>query len=300
TCYETFGQREAPCPWCLAPEVWATGKPQHLQVRALDIISDAHWRPVAPDLYLHFAFDITERKRMDAELMQAEKLAAMGTMIAGVAHELNNPLASVVGIGQLLAEKEKNLSPQGREGVRIILDAANQCRHVVQNLTTFAKKEKPEKKTVDIKEILHAGVDLMRPVLKTDRIEIQEDYPRTPLWARVSPQAIEQVVVNIITNAAEAMRPNGPGGILKIRARVAGGNIRVEMEDNGPGIDEPERIFEPFYSTKDWGKGTGLGLSVSHNIVAAHGGTLTAANTHTGAMFKIMLPRAEAGNSRKA
>ena len=227
------------------------------------------------------------------QLLQTEKLAAMGTLLAGVAHELNNPLAVVVGRAALLEERlrEGPLAEQTHK----LAQAAEQCARIVKNFLALARQHPPERQTVNLNRIVEDAVELLAYPLRMDGVEITLSLnPTLPaLWA--DPHQLHQVVVNLVTNAQQAMHDStGPRRItLTTQHEARSGRVVLGVADTGPGI-APElqgRIFEPFFTTKGPGKGTGLGLSLCQGLVEEHGGTIgVRSEPGGGAIFRIELP----------
>lgn len=243
---------------------------------------------------IHVAKDISNEKLLRQQLIQSEKLSAIGELISGIAHELNNPLTGVMGYSQLL-QLRKDLDDRARGNLVKINNLALRCQKIVQNLLSFARKQKPERKLCDINEVLERTVELRSYELQVNNIEIiwELDYrlPRTI----VDGHQLQQVFLNIITNAEQAMLDSHGKGKLTIRTRADSQSqtISVEISDDGPGIPEVylNRIFDPFFTTKEVGKGTGLGLSLSYGIIKEHGGNIYArSKPGEGSTFVIELP----------
>ncbi len=225
------------------------------------------------------------------QLIQAEKLSAIGELISGVAHELNNPLTGVMGYSQLLMSTQA--SPEIKKNLERINKEAVRCQKIVQNLLAFARRHHPERKLVNINEVVRNTVDLREYQLKVDNVEILTDLQDDLPSVLADAYQIQQVFVNIINNAHQAMVDGHMGGRLAVRSRSAGGMVRVAFIDNGPGIpkDRIGRIFDPFFTTKGIGKGTGLGLSLSYGIVQEHDGRiLVESEPGQGATFVVELP----------
>jgi nitrogen-specific signal transduction histidine kinase/CheY-like chemotaxis protein len=244
--------------------------------------------------------DVTERRRIEDELalqraarLQSDKLADMGTLLAGVAHELNNPLTVVTGYSSILRETLGD--GPFRERLDRIVSAAERCVRIVRNFLALARQHPPERQRVRPNQIVREAVELLAYPLRVDnvevRLELADDLPT--LWA--DPHQLHQVVVNLITNAHHAMHAVTGPRRLTIRTRFTAADARVSLAvgDTGPGIPAEilGRIFEPFFTTKPVGQGTGLGLSLCHGIVESHGGTLhVASKPSEGAVFTIDLP----------
>ncbi|MFQ5669689.1 MAG: ATP-binding protein [Acidobacteriota bacterium] len=225
------------------------------------------------------------------QLVQAEKLSAIGELVAGVAHELNNPLTGVLGYAQLLVAKSPP-EPQKKQ-LQTIYSEALRCQKIVQNLLTFARKHKPEKRHVDINEIITATLELRAYQLRVDNITVKLDLDPGLPGTMADYHQLQQVFINLVNNAHHAMVDHGGKGELRITSRAEAGRIHVTCQDTGPGIPETclGRIFDPFFTTKEVGKGTGLGLSLSYGIIKEHGGTIQASNAPGGgAIFCLELP----------
>jgi len=232
-----------------------------------------------------------EQKRMEQQLMLAGRLAAVGELAAGVAHELNNPLAAVQAYAQLLDER-KDLDDSTRKDVNTIYKQALRASKITGNLLSFAREHKPERSLSSINELIKSSLDLNAYKLKVNSIDVithlAPDLPQT----MVDPHQIQQVFVNLITNAEQAMSEAHGRGTLHIETSSYNGTIRIVFKDDGPGIPEERlnKMFDPFFTTKDVGKGTGLGLSICYGIVQAHGGRIVAqSEVGKGATFTVEL-----------
>ncbi len=214
-----------------------------------------------------------EMKKINAQLFRSEKLASLGKLAAGVAHEINNPLTGVLTNSSLLLEDLDPGDPR-REDVEVMVNETIRCREIVKRLLDFAKQTKPQKRLANINGLIENIILLVRNQTSFRNITIEKQLDTGIPDVLVDPDQIQQVFVNIILNAAEAMTK---GGKLTIRSSAGpdGGTILVSFADNGPGIPESvrEKIFDPFYTTKE--HGTGLGLSISYGIVEQHGGTVS-------------------------
>jgi two-component system NtrC family sensor kinase len=255
--------------------------------------------------------DVTERRRIEDELarqrsarLQSDKLADMGTLLAGVAHELNNPLTVVTGYSAILRQTLGD--GPSRERLDRIAAAAERCVRIVRNFLALARQHPPERQLVRPNQIVREALELLAYPLRVDNVEVRldlaDDLPT--LWA--DPHQLHQVVVNLITNAHHAMHGSASGRRLTIRTRFEAADSRVSLQvaDTGPGIP-PEllaRIFEPFFTTKPMGQGTGLGLPLCQGIVEGHGGTIRAdSELGEGAVLTIELPvvAAPAGDAKE-
>ena len=243
---------------------------------------------------IHVAKDISNEKLLQQQLIQSEKLSAIGELISGIAHELNNPLTGVMGYSQLL-QLRKDLDDRAKENLLKINNLALRCQKIVQNLLSFARKQKPERTLSDINDILEKTVELRSYELQVNNIEISRDLDRNLPKTIADAHQLQQVFLNVLTNAEQAMLEAHGKGHLTIRTHTDAQNTRivVEIVDDGPGIPETylTRIFDPFFTTKEVGKGTGLGLSLSYGMIKEHGGNIYArSRLEEGATFYIELP----------
>ncbi|MEW6354684.1 MAG: PAS domain S-box protein [Planctomycetota bacterium] len=233
--------------------------------------------------------DITERKQMQQEILQSSKLAALGTMISGVAHEINNPLSAICAFAYLL-EEDKAISSAAHVEIQNILQEVERCSHIVENLLRFARRDPGRKEMVNINEVMMNSIDLRRYDMEVSNIQVVEEYDPDLPKVYGNAHNLQQVFLNIINNAYDAITERKVRGRIVLRTRHMDSRVSIEIEDNAGGMKEPHRVFEPFYTTKEVGKGTGLGLSVAYGIVGDHNGAITAENTAEGARFVIRLP----------
>jgi len=240
--------------------------------------------------------DVTESRRLQEQLLQSEKLAALGELTSGVAHELNNPLATVVGYAELLG-LDKTLGEAQKRKVTTIHSEATRASSIVSNLLAYARRSSPEKGFVVVNDVIAAALEMRRYQLQTDDIrlttDLADDLP--PIWGDAL--QLQQVILNVINNAAQAIIGWRGSGEIRISTRttIMGGRgaARISIEDNGPGIapEHLRRVFDPFFTTKPTGQGTGLGMSISLRIISNHEGLLWAeSRLGHGARFLIELP----------
>jgi len=231
-------------------------------------------------------------KALQSQLLQAEKMSAVGRLAAGVAHEINNPLSGVLGFAQVLLQE----IPEGnnwREDVKKIEEGARRCKKIVSNLLTFSRQQEFNLEVVDIGEVIDSTLSLCENQILLENIRIIKDYGENLPRLRISIPQMEQVFLNLITNAIQAMVQ---GGELNISTRLGNGGNSVEISfaDTGKGIEKENlsKIFEPFFTTREVGKGTGLGLSVSYEILKKHNGSIRAESEGEGkgACFTVILP----------
>ena len=237
--------------------------------------------------------DLTESRRMQDQLSQAEKMSSLGQMISGVAHELNNPLASILGYAQLLQATTAGEGSELSGRLKIMDQEARRCQKIVQNLLSFARRRDPERKPYSLNELVQSVIALMRYQLRMDNIEIESATDPELPYLNGDAHQLQQALLNLVTNAHQAMK-QGRGGKLTIRTGLAGADLaELVVEDDGPGIPAANRnrIFDPFFTTKAPGEGTGLGLSLVYGAVTAHGGTVECrASPAGGARFVVHLP----------
>jgi PAS domain S-box-containing protein len=238
--------------------------------------------------------DVTELKRLEEQLIQAEKLAAMGQMLAGVAHELNNPLTAILGVTELLRDGQ-GLEESTKRQLELTHRQARRAARIVQNLLEFSRPASPQKRPVDLNSIIERTLQLHEHSLRRNSVEVdfrpQPDFPGVVADAN----QLIQVFLNLVTNAEQAIREVRESGRIQIRLARVGAHIATTFQDDGVGI-RPEsvaRLFDPFYTTKRPGGGTGLGLSICLSIVREHGGTIEAeALPAGGSAFTVYLPAA--------
>ncbi|HEY2359826.1 MAG TPA: GAF domain-containing protein [Candidatus Angelobacter sp.] len=228
-------------------------------------------------------------RRTQEQLLQSEKMSAVGQLISGVAHELNNPLTAILGYTQLL-ESEK-LEPRIEEFVRKLRKQAQRTQRIVQNLLSFSRQHKPQRVHVDLRSVIEDTIALRDYDLKVNNIGVEREFDAVLPSVVADPHQLEQVYLNIINNAADAMMEGGRGGRLRVSIATENGSVVTSFHDSGPGIYDPKHVFDPFYTTKRVGKGTGLGLSICYGIVKEHGGEISAQNHPAGgALLQVRLP----------
>jgi C4-dicarboxylate-specific signal transduction histidine kinase len=241
-------------------------------------------------LYSESQRQLEELRRMQAHLVQAEKLKAVGQLSAGVAHEVNNPLTVILGRTELLLSTAT--TPELQHGLRIVAEHTSRAARIVRNLLLFSRQYEPTRRPVSLVDQVEQVLELTSYDLQRARVQVVKEFaPCPPVLADAN--QLQQVILNIVQNAHQAMAAVPEIPRLTIRVHGEGDHADLEIEDSGPGIpdDVLPRIFDPFFTTKPAGEGTGLGLSVSYGIVAAHGGVLRAAKgANGGAVFSIELP----------
>jgi PAS domain S-box-containing protein len=232
--------------------------------------------------------DISERKQMEAQLIHNEKLASLGSLVSGIAHELNNPLAGILGYIQLFQDDDrfKDISQQ----LEKMGNAAIRCKKIVDNLLHFSRKKDPEKICCDVNKILQRCIDILAHQFDMLNLDLKIELTDKPLMIFGDPYQLEQVFVNLIKNALDAIK-DVDNGHTSIQSKRKDTRAVILITDNGPGIPKvhQKNIFDPFFTTKAVGEGTGLGLSLAYGIITSHNGTLSLQPTTHGASFKIEL-----------
>jgi two-component system, cell cycle sensor histidine kinase and response regulator CckA len=236
--------------------------------------------------------DITDRKKAEQQAIVSAKMASVGELVAGVAHEINNPLTGIIGYAQLLMERQ-DVPPHVKEDLQKIYEESQRTVKIVQNLLRFARQYKPEKNLVDINELLERTLELEAYKLRTSNIELSTKLAADIPLILADYNQLQQVVLNIITNARQAITETKRKGKIAVTTAAVEDYVRISMADNGPGIalENMTRIFDPFFTTKQAVSGSGLGLSVCHGIITEHGGNIYVESTPgKGSIFTIELP----------
>ena len=237
-----------------------------------------------------------EKQILEEKAQVASRLAAVGEMAAGIAHEINNPLTGVLGFSQMLLEN-KNVPEDIKENLKLIADGSQRVAEIVKRLLTFARQTKPVKAAANLNELIENTLKLREYVLKTNNINVVTRFDPELPWSVVDPGQMQQVFLNLIVNAEQAMKKAHGKGTLTITTKKIDNNIRISFQDDGPGITEENmgHLFEPFFTTKEPGEGTGLGLSLSRSIILEHDGKMSVESEFgRGATFIVELPIIEA------
>jgi two-component system NtrC family sensor kinase len=299
-CYEALFGRISPCPECLVAETFQTGHSTTRAVRRTDTDAGTNeWEigtyPILDaigqvDQVILFEEDVTERRHLEANLAQSEKLAAVGQLAAGVAHEINNPLTAVIANAQLM---QRSIPPDSewQESVDLILTAGSRAAQVVRNLLDFARKEQYRFDRTDINETVRKTLELVQHEVMSRSIAVAFDPDPDLPRVMASGDHLQGVWLNLILNAFDALE--GLPGEIRISTRRREREVLVVFEDTGKGISAENlpRIFEPFFTTKLPGQGTGLGLSVCHQIIKQHNGQILAdSEIGHGTRFTVILP----------
>jgi PAS domain S-box-containing protein len=255
-------------------------------------------------LFTAYLRDLTAARQTEAEiqrqrsaLQQSEKMAAFGSLLAGVAHELNNPLSIVIGNALLLAEEAQDLPLAAR--AQRVQAAAERCGRIVHSFLAMARQHKAEIQPVTVQTLIDDSLQLLAYPMRTSGVTVEHDIAPDLPAVLCDPDQMIQVLSNLLTNARHALEERPSPRLVRLTAHVDGEWVRVEVADNGPGIadDIRSRVFDPFFTTKPVGSGTGIGLAVSRGLVEAHGGSLSLAPSDgKGARFVIRLPLARDGS----
>jgi two-component system NtrC family sensor kinase len=237
--------------------------------------------------------DITDAAVLRDKLVHAEKMAAVGQLVSGVAHEVNNPLTAILGFADLLMDSP-DLSEAARKDLRVILQEAQRTKQIVQNLLSFARQMPPQRNPLQLNTILRRTVQLRSYDFHSHGIEVVEHFDEDLPDIIGDAHQLQQVFLNILNNAYDAVREAGGHSRIEIMSTKSGDAVEVSFSDNGNGISQPDKIFDPFFTTKEVGKGTGLGLSICYGIVKEHGGEILYHNNIAGqgATFIVRLPAA--------
>ena len=263
-----------------------SGRRVHVQI-TYTVIKDEKGKNIG---LAHIIRNIEKEIELQRQLIQSEKLSTMGQLVSGVAHELNNPLTGIIGFSELLMLEADN---HIYKDLKRIQEEAARARRIVQNLLSFARMHKPEKTKIDINGIIKNVLELKSYEMRVDNIEIKCSLDLNLPVTMGDPHQLQQVFLNIINNAHQAITSSSRSGTMNIRTCKKATGIIIEFGDTGPGIAKENltKIFDPFFTTKEVGKGTGLGLSLSYGIIKDHGGTIKAVSEEgKGAIFTIVLP----------
>ncbi len=231
-------------------------------------------------------------KEMQDQLVRAEKMSAVGQLVSGVAHELNNPLAAIMGFAELARMELAPVDRSGK-GTRLLEDIdlqVERCRRIVANLLQFARQQEPHLEAVEINKLVEQVLQLRMYEFETRNVGLVRDLDPSNPVACVDPGKMQQLILNLLNNAHDAIMDTGRPGTIWLRTRAVGSDILIEVLDDGTGFLDVQRAFDPFYTTKEVGKGTGLGLSLCYGIVKEHRGEIRAENWEKGARVAITIP----------
>lgn len=302
-CYKKIWGRDKKCDECMMDETIRTEKPAYKRVQTdSGRIFDIFYYPVFNEQnqiagIIHHVKDVTEKTKMEVQLMQSAKLAAIGEMAAGVAHELNNPMTVIIGTAQLMQREMKEGSPES-EFLNDIISCGLRCKKIVQNLLTFSRQDEYPLAPTDLNEELERVLSLISYQINKNEIKIVQNL--SPELPRINANGhqIQQVLINLLLNARDALEGLDREKIIEISTSVREDDcgkkwLVATVRDNGIGIEQDNlpKIFNPFYTSKNSSKGTGLGLSVSLGIAEAHDGTIEVESVPgEGSSFSLVLP----------
>jgi two-component system, NtrC family, sensor kinase len=310
-CYEVFADRKTPCEGCQLKVVVREARHVEWQVRRTNDVYEVNGYPIrfAKDFdedktvrtVIHHYADVTKSLELKGHAFQGEKMAAIGLMAGNIAHELNNPLAGLRSLAQVLSV-EPDYPESVKEDMRQIESAAERSSAIIRDLLEFSRADDRVRELISLNEIADRALNMVKTALHEHRVD-QEWAENASTMVEVDPHLLQHVIFNIVNNACQAMRE--PGEITMQTRFVSGEKpwVEIMISDTGPGIpaDIQSRIFEPFFTTKEAGQGTGLGLSMSRWIVENSGGTISVANRtdRSGTIFTVRLPRAAGTASSK-
>ena len=241
----------------------------------------------------------TQSKELDTaqrKLLEAAKLAAIGQLVSGVAHEVNNPLTSILGFAEVVLGNP-SLDAATRRQLRIVRDEALRVKNVVANLSSFARRAPQQTMRINLQKVLDRVVELRGHQLAANGIQLRWEAPGQAVWVEGDPDQLLQVLFNLLQNAEQAIQAGGGPGDIRLGCHGEAGKARITVQDTGVGMKREvmERMFEPYFTTQPSGQASGLGLSIAHGIVAQHGGTITAESREDeGSVFTVLLPAASA------
>jgi two-component system NtrC family sensor kinase len=299
-CYQALFNRNDPCPECRVRETLLAGqitqRTERRRTTAEDLFDwEIHSYPILDDQgqvtqAILLEQDVTDRQRLEAILTQSEKLAAVGQLAAGVAHEINNPLTAIIANAQIL---HRELPPDSdlQESVDLIARAGARAAQVVRNLLDFARKEEYRLGLTDLNDTVGRALELVQHELVARGVIVDLDLAPSLPPILASADHLQSVWLNLLLNAIDSL--DKTPGQIRVATRRTASELQISVSDNGKGIpaDHLTRIFEPFYTTKAPGRGTGLGLSVSHRIVKQHGGHIRVeSQLGQGSAFTVILP----------
>jgi two-component system NtrC family sensor kinase len=300
-CYEIFVGRDTPCEHCRVRdaasgtinEQWVSRElfnDREYEIRA-HVLMNEHGLPDANGHVVVHYRDLTEQKMLQERLAQSDKLAALGKLAGGVAHEINSPLAGILAFSQMVLKEMDSEDPHFSD-LREIEDAAKKCKVIVEGLLGFARQERvSDVCEVNLFEILESTLRLAAPLLRKNRIDLESNLPGRGIVIANSGK-MGQVFLNLITNAIHAIGQSG--GVISVEGETTDTEVLVTVRDTGVGIEPHhlKKIFDPFFTTKPIGEGTGLGLSVSYSIIKQYDGSIRVVSTPgLGSAFTVVLPR---------
>ncbi|MBI4595068.1 MAG: PAS domain S-box protein, partial [Candidatus Tectomicrobia bacterium] len=302
-CYSAWFKRETPCPWCRETAACETGKLQRLEFEDRNVVWESYWLPVGEDILLHYAFDITERRNLEKQLHQAQKMEAIGQLAGGIAHDFNNILSGITGYTTIMKMKMNDDHPFS-QGLTVIEKSAWRAAELTKQLLGFARGGKYEIKQVNLNQVINNVLKIVGETFDKS-IVIKTRLHEDICAVEGDPGQLEHVLLNLCLNARDAMPT---GGTILIETKniaiteayinthwevKAGDYVLLTISDTGMGIPAEilGKIFEPFFTTKEIGRGTGMGLAMAYGIIKNHQGYIRVySELGKGACFKIYLP----------
>jgi len=294
-CYSVFFGRNKPCENCMAQDSLHTQLPFSMEMMDVEgsINFSIHYYPInvpqgADKIFLEFFQDITQQKRLQQELIQSEKLASIGTLASGIAHEINNPLYGIIGTAELMLEDGMS-GEQFQEYIKDIISYSQNAAEIIKDLTNYSRLGEKSAESVNIIDMIETSLKLARRGMKFEEIKVKKIYEELPV-IEANPTELQQVFLNLLINAVQAMKGKG---MLTIITQYTGRNALILMSDTGSGIEQKnmEAIFNPFFTTKEPGRGTGLGLSIVYQIIYNMGGRVhVESQVGKGTTFIVNLP----------
>lgn len=295
-CYQHFAKRVSPCEGCPLEQPQEQGAPQSL--RRHDSIYEVRSYPIQLEeghaslrTFVNHYLDVTKALELRGQVVQSEKMSAVGHLAGHIAHELNNPLAGIRSMAQILLRQVEANQPLHSD-LQEVERAAARCHRIIENLLEFSNEKAVVQLTrMDLAEVVKKTLPLLKTALSEFRTELH--FPEEPIYVEIVPQMFQQVVFNLVNNACQAMQ--GHEGTLSVTFRLEDRSVQLIVADTGPGIsaENLQRIFQPFYTTKPKGVGTGLGLSMCKNMVERMNGTISVqSELGQGSQFIVRLPRA--------
>lgn len=302
-CYSRLHGRDAPCPVCAMEEIKSSGQPAYRNWPTdSGVLLETYYYPIFNDEKKLAAFtiilkDVTQKTKMEAQLVQSAKLAALGEMAAGVAHELNSPMTVIIGTAQMLS-REFVADTLEHESLQDVINCGLRCKRIIQNLLTFSRQDQMPMTDIDLNEQVRCVLGLIRYQINRNQIEIIDKLDPDLQMVNINGAQIQQVLTNLLINARDALNDSDQ----ERKQITVSSFIRddgdhswavIQVHDNGTGIDQEnlKKIFTPFFTSKDATKGTGLGLSVSLGIAESHSGTIEVESTlGEGSTFSLLLP----------
>jgi signal transduction histidine kinase len=281
-------------PIIVEEKVWGLINLDGLEANAFDdsTLSTVALMAELASFAIKLRIDLTEQERLQRHLIQSEKLASLGETIAGIAHEINNPLTAILSNAQLLALRRGGAADEN--SINAIVVEAKRTADLVKNLLAFSRKESKKREVVGVNELVKQAINLKRYQLRVNNVQLIAEPCPTSFPVLVTAQQMQQVLLNLLNNAEQAVSKTDRQGIIKVEAGRKGEKVFITVADNGTGIPPHVMpfIFDPFFTTKNLGEGTGLGLSLAHTLIENHGGTITAKSEPGNTVFTIELPLA--------